>query len=495
MKNVVVIGGGLGGLSAAISLAAKGFTVTLLEKNNHLGGKLMPVQLGEASFDFGPNTITMPDVFREVISQTGENPDSYFEFIKLHSHTRNFSPDGAVFDFSSDRDKMLDQLATLDPAGAKNYPYYLEEVTRLYKMGESQFFRRTFTSTADYLSPGLGYSFSKVRPLQSLHRFHRKYFTNPFVIQALDRYATYIGSSPYVSPATFGLIAYLELVEGVYYTKGGNTKIAEGFEKLAKKLGVIIHTNCKVTSIEVKNKQAVSVSTEDGARFPADTVVMNADLLVAYPELVKEVDRPHFSDEKAAKFEPSISAYVVLAETKKRHAELLHHTVYFSGDYKQEFNSLFEDKVYASDPTIYLSNSSFTEKEKSANGDNLFILVNAPATSHHNENANGYKEVIYETLAKRGLSLKENVLSEKVITPKDIETIFGAFRGALYGIASNRKTDAFFRPRNKSADIANLYFVGGSTHPGGGSPMVTLSGLNVADVISKSNKKNSNLFS
>ncbi|NLP49429.1 phytoene desaturase family protein [Bacillus sp. RO1] len=488
MKNIVVIGGGLGGLSAAISLATKGFHVTLLEKNIHLGGKLMPVRLGEASFDFGPNTITMPDVFQEVISQTGENPDSYFEFIKLPAHTRNLSPDGDVFDFSSDSEYMSDQLATLDPVGAKNYSAFLEEVTRLYKMGESQFFRRTFTSTADYLSPSLGYSFSKVRPFQSLHRFHRNYFTNPFVIQALDRYATYIGSSPYVSPATFGLIAYLELVDGVYYTKGGNTKIAEGFEKLARKLGVLIRTDCKVTAIEVKNKQAVSVSTEDGEKYPADTVVMNADLLHAYPELVQEVDRPHFTNKKAAKYEPSISAYVVLAEMNKRHSELLHHTVYFSKEYKQEFNHLFKDKAYATDPTIYLSNSSFTEKERSPNGDNLFILVNAPATTLQNENAQGYKDVIYDTLAKRGLSLKDNVLAERVITPKDIQTTFGAFRGALYGMASNRKTDAFFRPRNKSTDISNLYFVGGSTHPGGGSPMVTLSGLNVANAISKANK-------
>ncbi|WP_404449221.1 phytoene desaturase [Sutcliffiella horikoshii] len=488
MKHVVVIGGGLGGLSAAISLAAKGFTVTLLEKNNHLGGKLMPVQLGEASFDFGPNTITMPNVFQEVISQTGEDPDSYFEFIKLSSHTRNYSSDGAMLDFSTDKEKMVDQLSHLDPVGAKNYPSYLEEVTRLYRMGESQFFRRTFTSTADYLSPSLGYSFSKVRPLQSLHRFHRNYFTNPFVIQTLDRYATYIGSSPYVSPATFGLIAYLELVEGVYYTKGGNTKIADGFENLARKLGVRIHTNCKVISIDVKNNQAVSVATEDGEHYPADTVVMNADLLVSYPELVKEVDRPHFNDKKVAKFEPSISAYVVLAEMNTRHSELLHHTVYFSNEYKQEFTSLFQDKKYADDPTIYLSNSSFTEMEKSPNGDNLFILVNAPATSRYNENTDDYKELIYDTLAERGLSLKENVLTERIITPKEIHHTFGAFKGALYGMASNRKSDAFFRPRNKSADIGNLYFVGGSTHPGGGSPMVTLSGLNVAKAIIKANK-------
>ncbi|KMJ57854.1 phytoene desaturase [Bacillus sp. LL01] len=488
MKKIVVIGGGLGGLSAAITLATRGSNVTLLEMNSHLGGKLMPVQLGQASFDFGPNTITMPDVFREVISQTGENPETYIDFIKLDSHTRNISSEGTIFDFSADKEKMLEQLGNLDPIGARNYPAFLEEVTRLYKLGESQFFRRTFTSTKDYLSPSLGASFGKVRPLQSLHNFHRKYFTNPFVIQALDRYATYIGSSPYVTPATFGLIAYLELVDGVFYTKGGNTRIAEGFEKVARKLGVTILTNCKVTSIEVKNKKAVSVSTENGELYPADTVVMNADLLVAYPELVNELDRPHFSDKKAEGYEPSISAYVLLAEMNKRHSELLHHTVYFSGNYKEEFQSLFKNKEYASDPTIYLSNSSFTEREKSPNGDNLFILVNAPAICrHHTGASDNHKELIYEILAQKGLSLKEHVLTERVIDPSDIQSRFGAFKGALYGVASNRKMDAFFRPRNKSTDIGNLFFVGGSTHPGGGSPMVTLSGLNIGKLIAEGN--------
>ncbi len=486
MKKVIVIGGGLGGLSAAITLASKGFTVTLLEKNSHLGGKLMPVQLGQASFDFGPNTITMPKVFQEVISQTGEDPSNYMEFVKLDTHTRNYFPDGSCFDFSSDKEKMVDQLAKLDPVGAKNYASFLKEITRLYKLGEAQFFRRTFTSTKDYLSPGLAASFSRVRPLQSLHGFHQNYFSNPFIIQALDRYATYIGSSPYVSPATFGLIAYLELVEGVYYTKGGNSKIADGFEMAARKMGVTIRTDCKVTSIEVKNKQAVSVSTEDGENYPADSIVMNADLLAAYPALVNEVDRPHFTDKKAKSYEPSISAYVLLAEMNKRHSELLHHTVYFSNDYQKEFESLFQAKKYASDPTIYLSNSSYTEKEKSPNGDNLFILVNAPATSNDTTGIpENYKDHIYNTLAQKGLSLKDHVLTEKVITPEDIQSKFGAFRGALYGVASNRKMDAFFRPRNKSADIGNLYFVGGSTHPGGGSPMVTLSGLNVGKVIAE----------
>ncbi|WP_223700732.1 phytoene desaturase family protein [Sutcliffiella deserti] len=488
MKKVIVIGGGLGGLAAAISLAAKGFKVTILEKNSHLGGKLMAVQLGETYFDFGPNTITMPDVFREVIALSGENPDEYLTFIKLHSHTRNVSSDGTKFDFSTDREIMLEQLSRLDPTGAKNYHAYLTKVTELYKLGQTHFFRRTFTSTKDYLSPSLGASFSKVKPLTSLHQFNRRYFTNPFVIQALDRYATYIGSSPYISPATFALISYLELVDGVYYAKGGNWKIAEAFEKIARKLGVEIRTDCAVTKIVVKNKQAVSVEVADEEIYYADIFVMNADLLAAYPDLVHEKDRSHFSNQKAASYEPSISALVILAGLQERNEQLLHHSVYFSTNYHKEFIELMKDRKYASNPTIYLSNSSVTELDKGPHGDNLFILVNAPAVTSSADNSifiEEYKKQIYTTLESHGLSINANLKVEKIITPQDIQSKFGAFKGSLYGAASNRKRDAFFRPRNKARDIGNLYFVGGSTHPGGGSPMVTLSGINVANTIAQ----------
>ncbi|MBM7620681.1 phytoene desaturase [Bacillus tianshenii] len=492
MKKIVVIGGGLGGLSSAISLASQGFDVTLLEKNRHLGGKLMPVTLGDAYFDFGPNTITMPDVFREVIRLSGENPDAYFEFIKLKTHTRNVSYDGKVFDFSSDQEKMKEQLSMIDPVGAKNYEAFIKEITRLFQLGNSHFFRKSFTSSMDYLSPGLGAAFTKVRPLQSLHQFFSRYFSDPFLLQALDRYATYIGSSPYISPATFALIAYLELVEGVYYTKGGNWKIAEAFEKVARITGVTIRTDCRVTSIQVKNGKAVAVLTADGDTYPCDVVVMNADLLAAYPELVEEKERPHFPDRKAASFEPSISAFVALASLNTRNKQLLHHNVFFSSDYKKEFKELFEERKYPKSPTIYISNSSVTEHEKGPSGDNLFILANAPAVNGSDTQdgfSESYKELIYETLDKRGVSINGHILQEQLITPQDIKSNFGAFKGSLYGVASNRKTDAFFRPRNKSRDVANLYFVGGSTHPGGGSPMVTLSGLNVAEAIVKRHAK------
>lgn len=487
MKKVVIIGGGLGGLSSAITLANKGFHVELFEKNQHFGGKLMPIQLGDYSFDFGPNTITMPSVFKRVIEQTGSRSEDYFELIKLENHTRNIFPDGTQFDLSSNQQTMLSQLQKLDPPGAGNYQSFVKEITRLFKLSEQYFLPRTFRSWRDYVSPSLGAAMLRVRPLQTLDSFFQSYFSNPRIIEAY-RYATYIGSSPFQAPATFAMIAHLEMVEGVYYVKGGNVKIAESFASLAKKLGVGLHNESEVRKVLMSGKKATGIELQSGEKVMADYVIMNADLLKAYPELVSEKARPSFKNEKMDKLEPSISAFVIMVGLNKRFAQLKHHTVYFSDDYRQEFNDIFINKTYSAKPTIYICNSSHTDPDRSPKGDNLFILVNAPALPLDGNlqiDPVAYKELIFETLSSRGLDLTDHIVEEKVITPSDIATQFGAYRGSLYGVSSNRRKDAFLRPQNASKDIKNLFFVGGSTHPGGGSPMVTISGQNVAHAIIK----------
>ncbi|MCD7034914.1 phytoene desaturase [Metabacillus sp. GX 13764] len=488
MVKAAVIGAGLGGLSAAIMLRSAGFEVTVIEKNFHAGGKLMPVSLGDYHFDFGPNTITMPHVFSSVFEKAGVVMEDVLEFIKLPHHTKNFSPDGTELVFSHDSDYMKKQLKEQDPFGAENYDKFLKEIERLYRLSEAHFFPKMFKGPLDYLSPRLGAAFSQVRPLETMDHFFRRYFKSPNVLQALNRYATYIGSSPYVSPATFAMIAYLELVQGVYYVKGGNVKIAEALQRAASDMGVSFLMGSEVVSIQVKEKRAESLTLDSGEVIKADEFIMNADLLKAFPELVQEDDRPHFSDQKRDRYEPSISAFVILAGMNNISKKLHHHNVFFSSNYQREFHDLFKNGVYSTQPTIYISSSSYTDRQQSVNGDNLFILVNAPPLKKDGRlqvNPEEYKELIYDRLEAAGLPIREHLSVEKVITPQEIAAKFGAYRGALYGISANRKLDAFLRPGNFSRDIKNLSFAGGSTHPGGGSPMVTISGMNVAKALIK----------
>lgn len=482
-QKAVVIGAGLGGLSAAITLQHKGFTTTIIEKNGHTGGKLHKETLGSATFDFGPNTITMPSVFQEVISQTGENPDDYFEFQKLTDHTTNTFEDGSSFTFSSDHNRMKEELLQLDTFAADNYDKYLTEVKKLHDMAQRYFLRRTFKSWKDYLSLPLAKGLIASRPIETLDHFHRRFFKDERVIAAFNRYATYIGSSPFNSPATFGLIGHLELNEGVYFTKGGNHKIAEGFEKLALKLGVTIQKGEEAEEIHIHNKKAAHVKTNLQS-YDTDVVVLNGDLLTQYARLVDSSSRPSFHEKKIDKLDPSISAYVMLAAVNKRFS-LNHHQVFFSSEPKKEFSQIFKNGEYGTSPTIYICTSSKTEPSLSPEGDNLFILVNAPPLPEKGPVPQLSEDLIFQRLLDFGYDLPGALKEKKIIDPQQINTKFHAFRGALYGISSNKRKNTFLRPQNKAKDIDNLYFTGGSTHPGGGSPMVTLSGLNVAELISR----------
>ncbi|WP_147804855.1 phytoene desaturase family protein [Alkalicoccus halolimnae] len=486
-KRVVIIGGGLGGISAAISLQSSGFQAVLIEKNNHIGGKLHEVSLGSSRFDFGPNTITMPGVFNEVIKRSGQNPEDFFNFIKLTDHTTNSFYDHSSFTFSSNKEKMKEELLQIDPRSADNYEAYLNETSRLFHTAENHFLRRTFKSWKDYLSLPLMKALMTTRPLENLDHFHRRFFKDERILAAFNRYATYIGSSPYYSPATFGLIGHLELGDGVYYTMGGNYKIAEGMERAAELIGVEIMKGREVTSLEGADGKIKEVVIDNDNSLQADAVVLNGDLLTQFPRLVDEKNRPSFTNKKAAAADPSISAYVLLAASDRKF-DLNHHHVFFSENPGAEFRSIFQEESYGIDPTIYICTSSKTEPAMSPRGDNMFFLINAPPLSKSGNQESISQEFVLKKMKSHGLDIAPSIIDSKTVTPADIKNKFYAYRGALYGISSNKRKNTFLRPYNKAVDFSNLYFTGGSTHPGGGSPMVTLSGMNVADLIYKEHR-------
>lgn len=491
MKTVAIVGGGLGGLSAAITLASSGFHVKLFEKNSHFGGKMMAVTLEDYQFDFGSNTITMPHVYQDVLKQAGLEPGHYFTFEQITTHTRNTYSDGLSFDLSSSQSYMIDQLKRLDPKGASKYKSFIKEVEKLYKLSNQYFFNRTIESWKDFLSPQLGNALRKVKPNRTIHELFAQYFQNPRIIQALDRYATYIGSNPYSAPASFAMNAYLELVDGVYFAKGGNTNIAEGFVEAARYLGVELYANTKVKQINIVEQHAKGVTLENDDTINADEVIINGDLLKAYPELVPEEHRPHFTNQKVREYAPSHSGFIILAGLEGRISDLYHDHHFFSGNYKKEFRQI-ESGDYATEPTIHIRTSSKMDPNVSPSGDNCFILVNAPPTpinSEENFAPDHYKNIIYDRLESFGIDIRSQLKVEQVWTPTDIREKFGAFRGSIYGPASNKKISTFMRPFNRSQDISNIYFAGGTTHPGGGSPMVVLSGKNVAESIIRKHRK------
>jgi len=298
--------------------------------------------------------------------------------------------------------------------------------------------------------------------------------------QFLGRFATYVGASPYLAPATLNVISHVELNQGVWYARGGVYQIAAALSKLATELGVQIHTQSQVTSILHENGQIRGVKLISGEEISARQVISNLDVTTTRRRLLGLSD---------AKFEQEVSGsgFILLLGVARQHPQLAHHNIFFSRDYRLEFEQIFDDGVPADDPTIYVAITSKTDAGHAPpGGENWFVLVNAPPVGVNFDwagKAQSYRDVILERLAERGYDLRPHLRYEQMLTPSDLQRETGGWRGALYGISSNNRWSAFRRPHNRAEDIAGLYFVGGSTHPGGGVPMVTLSGKVAAEMV------------
>ncbi len=487
MNEIIIIGAGIGGLSAACRLAKEGFSVTILEKNKTIGGKVNFVEADGYKFDTGASLLTMRHVLEDLFEFLGRDIKNYLDIVPLEPICRYFWSDGTIFDASTDLQKTENEIAKLEPNDVENFHKYLTDAKQKYEIAEKTFLSHSLNDLPKFLRPKYLKDLLAISSLKTLDKHNKNYFQSAKLRQLFNRFATYNGSSPYQTPATFALIPYVEFGLGAWYVKGGMYEIPRSLEKLAKELGVTIYTESEVEKIEIEDGKAVGVCV-GGEVFSCDFVVANSDAIETYRTLIDKKARKSFSDKKLNKIEPSCSGFVLLLGTKKQFPNLAHHNIFFSDDYKAEFDAIFKQKRPAMNPTIYVCAASKTDETQSPkNCENLFILVNAPytssATNWQNE-AKSYRDLIIEKLERFGLEDLENSIEfEQIITPEDFEKKYAANRGSIYGVSSNGIFSAFLRPPNKSKDIENLYFVGGATHPGGGIPLVLLSGKMASDLI------------
>jgi len=288
-------------------------------------------------------------------------------------------------------------------------------------------------------------------------------------------------------PATLSVIAYVELISGVWYPYGGIHAVAAGMAKLARELDVEILTNSSVKEIVVENGAATGVKLADGITMDAAAVVANVDVMTVYQQLLPTTTQSAQRLQKLNDIEQSCSGFVLLLGVEGNYENLLQHNIFFCEDYRREFEDIFENGLPPQDPTVYVSITSKVDKGHAPDGcENWFVLVNAPPAGRNYDwatQATAYRDLVLATLADHGVDVRAKIRSERILTPLDIEEISGAWRGALYGFSSNRAFNAFRRPHNRSRDIDLLYFAGGTTHPGGGVPMVTLSGKVAAEMV------------
>jgi phytoene desaturase len=474
-RSALIVGGGLGGLAAAITLAAQGWRITLLEKNERVGGKLNLIEAGGFSFDTGPSLLTMPWVLRDLLAAGGARIEEELTIEPIEPLCRYRWSDGAQFDMYQHLPRLIDEIARIEPADVGGVMRFLTYAGRIYDAVAEPFLLRPFGGPRDMINGRLMRDSLAIDALRTVDESLGGFFRSPYLRQVFNRYATYNGSSPYRAPATFNLIAYVELVQGGWHVRGGMYQIARALERVARRLGVTIHTETAVERIIVAGGRATGVRLASGETLFADAVIANVD-----PRYVEE----QLLQRRRSRFTPgelSYSGFVLMLGVDRIYPELQHHNIFFADDYRREFAALVGKRVPYPDPTIYVCAASVGDASLAPPGcSNLFVLVNAPSTNarvNWEREGAAYRDLVVAKLERMGLSdLGRRVVVERMMTPADIAARYNAPGGAIYGLASNEPWSAFLRPPQRSRSIGGLYFAGGGTHPGGGIPLVLLSG-------------------
>ncbi|MDQ3685499.1 MAG: phytoene desaturase family protein [Acidobacteriota bacterium] len=493
--SVIVIGAGLGGLAAAIRLAARGARVEILEKNETPGGKVNIRRAGGYTFDTGASLLTMRHVVEDLFASANRRAEDYLTIEPLDPICRYRWPDGATLDASTDLRKTEDEIRRIAPEDVGGFRRFLADARHKYEVAERTFLAHSLNDLPKLLRPRYARDLAAISSWRTLSAHVQSYFRSKHLRQLFNRFATYNGSSPYRTAATFALIPYVEFGMGAWYVRGGMYELPRALARVASELGVTITTGAEVEKIMIEGGRARGVVLKGGEVRRCDAVLANSDAIETYRSLIEPAARGRgYTNEKLARIEPSSSGFVILAGARRRYENLAHHNVFFSDDYEAEFRALFNDLRPAADPTIYVCATSRTDSTQAPAGhENFFVLVNAPATSERTnweKESAAYRDLIVRKLEDFGLEdLSGAIDYERIITPEDFRTQYNAYRGAIYGVSSNKWTSAFLRPPNKARDIAGLYFAGGATHPGGGIPLVLLSGKMAVELLMKEGEK------
>lgn len=454
----------------------KGYSVSVFEANSYPGGKLTAFECKGFRFDEGPSLFTMPHFVDELFQLAGKDPKEYFQYQKMDTACHYFWEDGTVFHAYSDLQKLLKEAEHSFGISGNIIQKKLAHAEFIYEKTGKIFMEKSLHQWNTWFSKevveAVGSLFS-YDLTTTMHKANER-LEHPKLIQLFDRYATYNGSSPYKAPGIMNVIPHLEHGIGTFLPKGGMHQITLSLVSLAKELGVTFHFKSKVEKIHTEGNKATGVKV-NGTTNSADVVVTNMDVVPTYRQLLPQLQAP----EKTLQQERSSSALIFYWGITTTFPELDLHNILFTENYKEEFSCLFDTKTLYHDPTVYINITSKYEPNDAPQGsENWFVMVNAPANVGQDWDeliAKARKQIIQKVNRVLQTDITPHIAVEKLLDPRSIESKTSSYQGALYGAASNDRFAAFLRHPNFHRKIENLYFVGGSVHPGGGLPLCLLS--------------------
>lgn len=488
MKKAIVIGAGIGGIAASIRLARKGYTVKVFEASGHPGGKLSEFKMGEYRFDRGPSLFTLPNYVEELFELCHEKMSNHFTYSELPVLCNYFYPDGFRFEAKGNKEDNIKAIVDAFDEDEEKVRAFFSKAEVIYSTTAPLFLERPLKISKLYKTKAFWKGIVRIPQLPLMGSYTlqlQKYFKNPKTIQYFQRYSTYNGSSPYKTPALMQLLPHVEQGIGAFIPDKGMYDITLQLFELAKRQGVEFIFNSKVEEIIVEEKRAVGVRLIKNQVIKANVVVSNMDVFPTYKKLLPREIEPKviLNQEKSSSaliFYWGINEYV--------NNSLSIHNIFFSNDYADEFRNIFETDSLANDLTVYVHvTSKHISSDAPANGENWFVMVNAPNNKGQNwsEIVDRVRGNIIEKIERMlGEKIGDKICCEHVWTPSGIEADTSSHLGSLYGNASNSASAAFFRHANNSSRIKDLYFVGGSVHPGGGVPLAILSARTMSEFIS-----------
>ncbi|HMB55508.1 MAG TPA: phytoene desaturase family protein [Thermoanaerobaculia bacterium] len=474
-RRAVVVGAGPGGLASALLLAGAGMDVTLLERENRVGGRTSALEAEGFRFDLGPTFFLYPRVLEEIFASVGLDLHDEVEMVRLDPQYRLLFGAGGSIDATPDLAGMERQVAAIAPGDAANLGRFLDD--NRVKMREFRpILESPWESWRDLLSPSLARLLPLVRPWRSLDSELGRYFSDERIRMAFSFQSKYLGMSPFRCPSLFSILSFLEYEHGVFHPLGGCAAVSEAMGRVARRLGVDVRLGEPVERLVFRGRQVVGAQTTDGFH-PADAVVVNADFARAAQRMIPDELRPTWNDAKIEKSDFSCSTFMLYLGLDGAQPELPHHTIYIADDYRRNLDDIEKRHRLSDDPSFYVQNACVTDPELAPPGmSTLYVLV--PVTHQHpnvdwGEQRLRYRRVALDQLAKIGLpDVERRIRFEHVVTPRDWDRRYGIHLGATFNLSHSFRQMLHLRPRNRFDDVDGLYLVGGGTHPGSGLPVI-----------------------